>query len=149
MEAETKWPLITWPQMNFLEWRYVNLDWDSDFIWSLLPMVQLPKFQHRFSWWLGSGQATGHYLNQWWLAYWRIYASHGLSLNELMLYIYTYIYYVYIYVHIAICMLQATSVSMQTKTESFTCRRNLHILKKIVPYSKSLRSFIFCNWYVS
>ena len=33
--------------------------------------------------WLGAEQATSHYLNQWWLFYWRIYAS--LGLNELML----------------------------------------------------------------
>ena len=32
---------------------------------------------------LGASQATGHYLNQRWLVYWRIYASPGL--NELML----------------------------------------------------------------
>ena len=30
---------------------------------------------------LGADQATSHYLNQWWLIYWRIYAS--LGLNEL------------------------------------------------------------------
>ena len=27
-------------------------------------------------------QATSHYLNQWWLVYWRIYASLGLNLIE-------------------------------------------------------------------
>ena len=42
------------------------------FHWSLFPRVQITIFQ-----------ATSHYLNQWWLVYWRIYAS--LSLNELML----------------------------------------------------------------
>ena len=31
--------------------------------------------------WLGAVQAPSHYLNQWWLVYWRIYAS--LGLNEL------------------------------------------------------------------
>ena len=31
--------------------------------------------------WLGTDQATSHYLNQWWLGYWLIYAS--LVLNEL------------------------------------------------------------------
>ena len=30
---------------------------------------------------IGTDQATSHYLNQWWLVYWRIYAS--LVLNEL------------------------------------------------------------------
>ena len=38
-------------------------------------------FQHWFREWLGAVQATSHYLNQWWLVYWRIYAS--LGLNEL------------------------------------------------------------------
>ena len=38
-------------------------------------------FQHRFKKWLGTHWATNHYLNQWWLVYWRIYAS--LDLNEL------------------------------------------------------------------
>ena len=32
---------------------------------------------------LGAGQATSHYLNQWWLFYWSIHAS--LGLNELYL----------------------------------------------------------------
>ena len=31
--------------------------------------------------WLDAGQVTSHYLNQWWLDFWRIYAA--LSLNEL------------------------------------------------------------------
>ena len=51
------------------------------FHWRLFPRVQLTIFQHWFRWWLGAGQATSHYLNQWWLVYRRIYAS--LGLNEL------------------------------------------------------------------
>ena len=51
------------------------------FQWSLFPRVQLTIFQHWVRWWLGAGQATSHYLNQWWLDYRRIYAS--LGLNEL------------------------------------------------------------------
>ena len=51
------------------------------FHWSLFARVQLTIFQHWFRQRLGAGQATSHYLNQWWLAYWRIYAS--LGLNEL------------------------------------------------------------------
>ena len=43
--------------------------------------VQLTIVHHWFRWWLGADQATSHYLNQWWLDYWRIYASPGL--NEL------------------------------------------------------------------
>ena len=49
--------------------------------WSLFLRVQLTIFLHWFRKWLGAGQATKHYLNQWWLVYWRIYAS--LGLNEL------------------------------------------------------------------
>ena len=43
--------------------------------------IQLTIFQHWFRKRLGAGQATSHYLNQWWLVYWRIYTSFGL--NEL------------------------------------------------------------------
>ena len=46
--------------------------------WSLFLRVQLTIFQHWFRWWLGASQAASHYLNQWWLVYWRIYASLGL-----------------------------------------------------------------------
>ena len=38
-------------------------------------------FHHWFRQWLGADQGTSHCLSQWWLAYWRIYAS--LGLNEL------------------------------------------------------------------
>ena len=51
------------------------------FHWIMFQRVQLTIFQHWFGWWLGAGQATSHYLNQWCLVYWRIYAS--LGLNEL------------------------------------------------------------------
>ena len=51
------------------------------FHWILFPGIQLTIFQHWFRLWLGAGQATSHYLNQWWFVYWRIYAS--LGLNEL------------------------------------------------------------------
>ena len=53
------------------------------FHWSLFQRVQLTIFQHWFRWWLGADQATSHHLNQWWLVYWRIYAS--LALNGLTL----------------------------------------------------------------
>ena len=48
---------------------------------SLFIRVQLTIFQNWFRYWLGTDQATSHYLNQWWLVYWCIYAS--LGLNEL------------------------------------------------------------------
>ena len=51
------------------------------FHWNSFLSVKLMIFQHLFRYWLGADQATSHYLNQWWLAYWRMYAS--LGLNEL------------------------------------------------------------------
>ena len=51
------------------------------FHWSLFLRFQLTIFQHWFRYWLGAVQATSHYLKQWWLVYWRIYAS--LALNEI------------------------------------------------------------------
>ena len=51
------------------------------FQWNFLPRVQLTIFRHWFRWWIGAGQAPSHYLNQWMLVYWHIYAS--LGLNEL------------------------------------------------------------------
>ena len=75
IEAETRWPPFSRRhfQMHFLEWK---------FQWSLFPMVQLTIFQHWFRLWVGAGQATSHYLKQWWLVYWRMYAS--LGFNELI-----------------------------------------------------------------
>ena len=46
--------------------------------WDLFLRVLLTIFQHWFRWWLGTDQATRHYLSQWRLDYWRIYASLGL-----------------------------------------------------------------------
>ena len=51
------------------------------FHWNLFPGPQFTIFNHWSRQWLGAGQATSHYLNQWWLVYWRIYTS--LGLNEL------------------------------------------------------------------
>ena len=53
------------------------------FHWSLILRFKLTVFQHWFRYWLGAAKATSHYLNQWWLVYWRIYAS--LGLNELII----------------------------------------------------------------
>ena len=47
------------------------------FNWSLFSRFELRIFQHCFRQWLGADQATSHYLNQWCLVYWRIYASLG------------------------------------------------------------------------
>ena len=49
------------------------------FHWSLFLRFQLTIFQHWFRYWLGAVQATSHYVNQWWLVYWCIYASLGLN----------------------------------------------------------------------
>ena len=49
------------------------------FHWSLFLRFQLTIFQHWFRKWLGSDQAPSHYLNQWWIVYWRIYASLDLK----------------------------------------------------------------------
>ena len=49
------------------------------FHFSLFLRFELTIFQHWFRQWLGADQATSHYLNQWWLLYWCIYASLGLN----------------------------------------------------------------------
>ena len=69
----TFWSAFSWMKMYKLPLR---------FHWSLFLCVQLTIFQHWFRCWLGTDQATSHYLNQWWLIYWCIYAS--LGLNELI-----------------------------------------------------------------
>ena len=66
---------------NAFSWMKIS-EFRLKFHWRLFLMVQLTIFQHWFRWWLGADQATSHYLNQWWLDHWRIYAS--LGLNELM-----------------------------------------------------------------
>ena len=50
--------------------------------WILLLRLELTIFQHWFNEWLGAEQVSSHYLNQWWLVYWCMYAS--LGLNELI-----------------------------------------------------------------
>ena len=49
------------------------------FHWSVFLRLELTIFQHWFRQWLGADKATSHYLNLWWLVYWRIYASLGLN----------------------------------------------------------------------
>ena len=65
---------------NALSWMKMY-EFRLKFQWSLFLRFQLTIFTHWFRYWLGPVQATSHYLNQWWLVYWRIYAS--LGLNEL------------------------------------------------------------------
>ena len=57
------------------------LEFQLKFHWSFFLRVQLTIVHHWFRWWLGAGQATSHYLKQWWLDYRRICVS--LGLNEL------------------------------------------------------------------
>ena len=85
--AETKWQ----PFLNDI-FKCIFLNWNFD--WNLFPRVQLTKFEfrHWFRWWLGAGQASSHYLNQWWLVYRRIYSS--LGLNELSNFIFIWKDYV-------------------------------------------------------
>ena len=64
-------------EMYFLEWKCMNFD--QDFSWNVFLMFELSIFPHWFRSWLGTDQATTHYLNQWWLEYRRIYASLGLN----------------------------------------------------------------------
>ena len=63
---------VSW--MKVYEFRLI-------FHWGLFLRFKLTIFQYWFRKWLGADQTTSHYLNQWWLVYWRIYAS--LGLNEL------------------------------------------------------------------
>ena len=48
----------------------------------ILSKAQKTIFLHWFRKWPGASQATRHYLNHWWLVYWRIYSS--VSHNELI-----------------------------------------------------------------
>ena len=74
-------------QTTFSNWYYwmKMYEFRLKFHWSLFLKFQLAIFQHWFRWWLGADQATSHYLNQWWIVYWRIYASLGLSELKAML----------------------------------------------------------------
>ena len=42
---------------------------------NLFLRVQSVIFHHWFRYWFGADQATSHYLNKWWLGYWRIYVT--------------------------------------------------------------------------
>ena len=68
---------------NAFSWMKMH-EFRLRFHWSLFLRFELTIFQYWFRYWLGAGQATSHYLNQWWLDYRRIYAS--LGLNELTVY---------------------------------------------------------------
>ena len=59
---------------NAFSWMKM-LEFRLRFHWSLFLRVQLTIFQHWFRW-LGAGQATSHYLNQWWLVYYIYIVTH-------------------------------------------------------------------------
>ena len=56
-----------------------NVEFRLKFHWSLFLTFQSTIFQHCFRYWPSAVQATSLYQNQWWLIYWCIYASFGLS----------------------------------------------------------------------
>ena len=62
--------------------RRYRAHFDVTVMLTLFLRVKLTTSKYCFWWWLGTGQATNHCLKQWWLVYWRAYAS--LGLNELM-----------------------------------------------------------------
>ena len=65
---------------NGFSWMKMHEFW-SKFHWNLFLGIHSTILQHWFRYWLGADQAISHYLNQWWLGYWHIYAL--LGLNEL------------------------------------------------------------------
>ena len=93
-EIQTYWtPLTHWDRdkiavisqttfSNAYSWIKMN-EFCLRFHWNLFLVFEFTIFNHWFRKWLEAAQATSHYLNQWWLVYWRIYASFGL--NELKL----------------------------------------------------------------
>ena len=106
------------------------------FYWSMFPMVQLKIFQHWCRQWLGTGQATSRYLNQWCLVYWHIYTS--LGPNELRRFL----------LHVIICESDlefiGNQVDMGPIIAIFTSSLRLNLLSKplILFLSKTLISMI-------
>ena len=80
-KAEAKLPPLS--QMTFSNaFSWMNMyEFCIKLHWDLFLKFELIIFQHWFKEWLGTDQATNHYLNQWWLVCWCIYVS--LDLNEL------------------------------------------------------------------
>ena len=99
---------------NAFSWRKIFII-RLRFHWILCPRVQLITFQHWFRWLL-------HYLNQWWLFYWRIYASLGLS---------------------KVKRWRLSTNSLLTKVEKFPMENNLmHIVKK----GAFKKTYLGINW---
>ena len=49
------------------------------FHWNVFPRGLLKICQHWFIWWFDAEQIPSHYVNQWCLVYWLIYATFGLD----------------------------------------------------------------------
>ena len=73
-----KMPAILHTFSNAFSWM-TTLNFRRKCHWSLFLRVQLTIFPHWVRYWLGAERATNHYLKQYWLVYWRIYASFGLN----------------------------------------------------------------------
>ena len=87
--ALTTWMLFCWDNMDvilqkkftliFTIWNllyiYLNL-WKKNNIWNLSWTVKLVIHQHWIRYWLGTKQATSHYLYQWWPIYLTPISSH-------------------------------------------------------------------------
>ena len=72
-------------QIDFLEWIWMNLAWITKVFFPKVRINNIPVLVQIMAW-LGANQATRHYLNQWWVVCWRIYASLGLNeLNKTLL----------------------------------------------------------------
>ena len=65
---------------NVFSWMKIY-EFQSVFHWSLSERVKLTIFQDWFSYWFGADQVTSHYLNQWWIIYWRIYLTRPQCVN--------------------------------------------------------------------
>ena len=60
------------------------------FHWISFLRVQITLFPHSIRQWLDAPRVTSHFRNQWWLVYWRIYASLGFV--ELILFVLYFAY---------------------------------------------------------
>ena len=74
------WRIIAWYCLYFDAFSWMKMyEFKLKFQWSLFLRVQVTIFRHWLRDWLGADQATSHFLSQWWLLYWRIYASPRLN----------------------------------------------------------------------
>ena len=67
---------------NAFSWTNMS-EFRLRFHWSLFLRFELTIFQHWFRKRLGTDKATSHYLNQWWLNYWRICVTRPQWVNAM------------------------------------------------------------------